>query len=101
MIRRPPRSTLFPYTTLFRSQVAEAQAIPLKNSGGKVGPSSALATRKAEDAFGPLGGGERRQELVGCLDNRHGYGSLHRRRDRLGRTGPLLEADGNRKHKRE
>src|SRR2546430_16657840 len=24
MIRRPPRSTLFPYTTLFRSQLAEA-----------------------------------------------------------------------------
>src|SRR5689334_24582583 len=24
MIRRPPRSTLFPYTTLFRSVVAEA-----------------------------------------------------------------------------
>src|SRR2546426_6067662 len=26
MIRRPPRSTLFPYTTLFRSQIAELQA---------------------------------------------------------------------------
>src|SRR2546430_4546727 len=25
MIRRPPRSTLFPYTTLFRSQAAERQ----------------------------------------------------------------------------
>src|SRR3712207_7148518 len=25
MIRRPPRSTLFPYTTLFRSQHAEAE----------------------------------------------------------------------------
>src|SRR3712207_8158134 len=25
MIRRPPRSTLFPYTTLFRSQVPPAQ----------------------------------------------------------------------------
>src|SRR2546422_4639449 len=25
MIRRPPRSTLFPYTTLFRSLVAEAR----------------------------------------------------------------------------
>src|SRR3712207_7030700 len=25
MIRRPPRSTLFPYTTLFRSQRARAQ----------------------------------------------------------------------------
>src|SRR3989442_7060062 len=24
MIRRPPRSTLFPYTTLFRSEVVEA-----------------------------------------------------------------------------
>src|SRR3712207_8695043 len=26
MIRRPPRSTLFPYTTLFRSALAEGQA---------------------------------------------------------------------------
>src|SRR3712207_7886913 len=26
MIRRPPRSTLFPYTTLFRSGAASAQA---------------------------------------------------------------------------
>src|SRR6266571_858191 len=26
MIRRPPRSTLFPYTTLFRSAAAERQA---------------------------------------------------------------------------
>src|SRR3712207_6959565 len=26
MIRRPPRSTLFPYTTLFRSRVAGAEA---------------------------------------------------------------------------
>src|SRR2546427_3722379 len=25
MIRRPPRSTLFPYTTLFRSSAADAQ----------------------------------------------------------------------------
>src|ERR1044071_10109768 len=25
MIRRPPRSTLFPYTTLFRSQFVDAQ----------------------------------------------------------------------------
>src|SRR2546427_1795948 len=27
MIRRPPRSTLFPYTTLFRSVTAEANCI--------------------------------------------------------------------------
>src|SRR5438552_14576988 len=27
MIRRPPRSTLFPYTTLFRSRFADAEAL--------------------------------------------------------------------------
>src|SRR6266496_6011264 len=27
MIRRPPRSTLFPYTTLFRSEAGEAGAV--------------------------------------------------------------------------
>src|SRR5258708_19395967 len=30
MIRRPPRSTLFPYTTLFRSNQAAANAGPAK-----------------------------------------------------------------------
>src|SRR2546425_5959586 len=39
MIRRPPRSTLFPYTTLFRSQIGVAKAdyfpqISLTASGG-------------------------------------------------------------------
>src|SRR5438552_6120310 len=28
MIRRPPRSTLFPYTTLFRSGLAAAAVVP-------------------------------------------------------------------------
>src|SRR3712207_7045178 len=36
MIRRPPRSTLFPYTTLFRSagQVHDADACQLPGEGG-------------------------------------------------------------------
>src|SRR3712207_8659761 len=29
MIRRPPRSTLFPYTTLFRSEQPAPQRVPL------------------------------------------------------------------------
>src|SRR5438874_7003759 len=29
MIRRPPRSTLFPYTTLFRSRVADVHGAPV------------------------------------------------------------------------
>src|SRR3712207_8382437 len=33
MIRRPPRSTLFPYTTLFRSRMAEAAVSDLLLSG--------------------------------------------------------------------
>src|SRR2546430_17198360 len=36
MIRRPPRSTLFPYTTLFRSLVAEQQAMRYLQSQGWV-----------------------------------------------------------------
>src|SRR2546422_7483824 len=34
MIRRPPRSTLFPYTTLFRSCPAEASRYRAIRSGG-------------------------------------------------------------------
>src|SRR3712207_8467236 len=30
MIRPPPRSTLFPYTTLFRSRVADVQAVDVQ-----------------------------------------------------------------------
>ena len=33
MIRRPPRSTLFPYTTLFRSSEVVAIATFIKNAG--------------------------------------------------------------------
>src|SRR5256885_6343974 len=33
MIRRPPRSTLFPYTTLFRSQEEKAMGLDGKVSG--------------------------------------------------------------------
>src|SRR3712207_7654786 len=45
MIRRPPRSTLFPYTTLFRShlhlhQLAPAAALPPGLGGGLPGSGS-------------------------------------------------------------
>src|SRR3712207_7523930 len=42
MIRRPPRSTLFPYTTLFRSLVAELQARGGAASASDEGLQSAL-----------------------------------------------------------
>src|SRR5258708_13925244 len=31
MIRRPPRSTLFPYTTLFRSQTNTRRSLPVRS----------------------------------------------------------------------
>src|SRR3712207_6950702 len=35
MIRRPPRSTLFPYTTLFRSHLAQRLHPPRGRGGGR------------------------------------------------------------------
>src|SRR2546430_7807066 len=49
MIRRPPRSTLFPYTTLFRSQAgslcAACRTRRRPASRGAAGPPSAAAER--------------------------------------------------------
>src|SRR2546427_2937172 len=39
MIRRPPRSTLFPYTTLFRSSVVVLVALILAPPGALLGQS--------------------------------------------------------------
>src|SRR2546425_7906181 len=48
MIRRPPRSTLFPYTTLFRSLRAGADKVAVNTAAVR---DPALVTRLA-DAFG-------------------------------------------------
>src|SRR2546427_1674288 len=53
MIRRPPRSTLFPYTTLFRSTFPAAS--PRLSGGGKHTldwPGSTLAGRDRPDEAG-------------------------------------------------
>src|SRR2546430_12809119 len=53
MIRRPPRSTLFPYTTLFRSQ-GLAQQLVHANSGGPFGElGSAAAAHQDNGHIGP------------------------------------------------
>src|SRR5688572_32731297 len=43
MIRRPPRSTLFPYTTLFRSTIASA--VPVQYGGKTVGNYTVTVNR--------------------------------------------------------
>src|SRR2546427_7157576 len=42
MIRRPPRSTLFPYTTLFRSAIGGVQFTPLPSSAPTLAPGTNL-----------------------------------------------------------
>src|SRR3989441_2694434 len=70
MIRRPPRSTLFPYTTLFRSRAEagirlrelnahlDAHGLALSNMGGYDGQTVAgvisTSTHGSGIGFGPL-----------------------------------------------
>src|ERR1022692_3116601 len=65
-----------------RRHVAEAQAISLKDSGGKVGPASPLGAVEAERASGPLRRAEGRKERVSRLDHLPCYGSVRRGRGR-------------------
>src|SRR2546426_7404966 len=81
MIRRPPRSTLFPYTTLFRSgrggepvlappgraRGAAGGADPRGNAGGRGG--GAGRQRGTRAARAPAGGGGRSEEHTSELQS--------------------------------
>src|SRR5712664_3339187 len=51
MIRRPPRSTLFPYTTLFRSLAREAGPVGVRRGGTALGREPALGRERHPLAF--------------------------------------------------
>src|SRR5205807_10127641 len=61
VIRRPPRSTLFPYTTLFRSLVSRRPAPRLRAAAGH-GRRTHSRTRRTARALGDLD--------RGCADGR-------------------------------
>src|SRR3712207_8134433 len=66
MIRRPPRSTLFPYTTLFRSHVVLSEPDPaLRRQGSEHGGDlGAIRIRRGvRRVFGP--GSDRRKRQAG------------------------------------
>src|SRR2546422_9027386 len=96
MIRRPPRSTLFPYTTLFRSQrprQREAQAVQVA-----VPPIEPLPWLIQSLARGVVRRGEPREILraVGPERGRRGAlrrRGLHHRRRLAQRHGPELRRD--------
>src|SRR3712207_8593297 len=79
MIRRPPRSTLFPYTTLFRSRCAPAPQGDRGHPGRAQAPGAApmiakrVSRKKAKAGFQRLGPyilGERSEEHTSELQSR-------------------------------
>src|SRR2546428_8622649 len=80
MIRRPPRSTLFPYTTLFRSRVASEVHVAARPADGDRGPSAmtgATRLQSQEDlchaiqrSLGGPGRAERSEEHTSELQSR-------------------------------
>src|SRR3712207_8610015 len=75
MIRRPPRSTLFPYTTLFRSEGRAAEEVEAQRQGVEVGRAD--VDQRVEDV-GPVAdegedgdGGQRRDRKSTRLNSSH------------------------------
>src|SRR3712207_7768174 len=78
MIRRPPRSTLFPYTTLFRSGVevgtvgreVEQACTRCLDQGSHACPLVARQVVQDHDIARPQGGDERSEEHTSELQSR-------------------------------
>src|SRR3712207_7747719 len=62
MIRRPPRSTLFPYTTLFRSVLERGQALGDRLHRDAVGRDGAVLHERVERVVHLLVGVDGRSE---------------------------------------
>src|SRR3712207_8060134 len=54
MIRRPPRSTLFPYTTLFRSQAQCAEGLGCQDASVVCGCADLQSRRPSDRRISPL-----------------------------------------------
>src|SRR3712207_7318882 len=63
MIRRPPRSTLFPYTTLFRSGLGGATTAQAKNNGPR--------KKKSNKGNGGNGGNSKSKNQAGARSKKN------------------------------
>src|SRR2546422_6514828 len=82
MIRRPPRSTLFPYTTLFRSVISRPSHPPKQLARRRVAPrahGTANSSRKSDRCDGRISPSRdrrrvrRRDRKSTRLNSSHGY----------------------------
>src|SRR2546430_13517405 len=82
MIRQPPRSTLFPYTTLFRSGAAAEQRQARVRGGGRQSPGTLVALVENRVRQRPQGRGRRVPlDLTGQMQG--GQGGRDRKSTRL------------------
>src|SRR5256885_12452460 len=68
MIRRPPRSTLFPYTTLFRSSLRERDRAAARQCDGNLDGVGSIARVDLDASFGRAGhasGGRDAADVLG------------------------------------
>src|SRR2546422_7511757 len=70
MIRRPPRSTLFPYTTLFRSRIFSRGNQPLHSRGRRLHSSRARLARGRAITREPAALAKRSEEHTSELQSR-------------------------------
>src|SRR2546430_11526633 len=94
MIRRPPRSTLFPYTTLFRSRLVDhgrspSEPVAVIERGTLPGqrvvtaPLSEIAERVAEEAIQP----DRKSTRLNSSHSQNSYAVFCLKKTRSGRGG--------------
>src|SRR2546430_13275081 len=94
MIRRPPRSTLFPYTTLFRSAL-KAGAKEIEKVLAKDKPADVLEAM-GRPALAALFGAKSEADVDAAADellSAAGLSPVGKCRLRDGRTGELFESD--------
>src|SRR5687768_18094548 len=78
MIRRPPRSTLFPYTTLFRSYLKKGDTVGITSPAGYITIEEIQPAIKLMEAWGykiKIGEtiGKREDRKSTRLNSSHGY----------------------------
>src|SRR3712207_9187647 len=86
MIRRPPRSTLFPYTTLFRSahrgERGDALARPRLPHDAECAARRHVERDAVDSGDRPVFRGELDLQIAGAQHGFHGFGRAHLSPDR-------------------
>src|SRR3989442_9746493 len=92
MIRRPPRSTLFPYTTLFRSRLVETRLAPLQGLLDHRAPDLLLGAALGDQGVEGFQHQDRKSTRLNSSHVRISYAvfCLKKKKERVNATRPSL-----------